>query len=81
MKKLITYIDELVFILEEFTNFENDSIKYIEKEINNFIKKKYSAIKQYKYVVLEVYNDIDIRYTIHPDFKKELEKYYPERLI
>lgn len=80
MKTLMEYIESLydAYIYD----LDYKIAQKMEHEIKIYIFKNYRKIKQQQYVYIEYNNKKDnISISIDSLFKKELEKYYPEKLI
>lgn len=81
MKHLIEYINTL-FNQFEYELLLTDHLKTIETKSNEFIYKNYPILKHMKYISVEVNRyDVGVVVKIHPEFKKEMNIYYPEKLI
>jgi len=83
MKKLITYIGNLIEYYKFYQDISQPNISFdVEKSINSFIHANYIKMKKQNYVTVNFDREYeDLKVYIHPEFNLELEIHYPEKLI
>jgi hypothetical protein len=81
MRRLHKFIEDLHF-KHSYDIVTKETIMYMEFEIETYITEYYPKIKRMNYITLEADQYLsNITVLISPEFEKQLEIHYPERLI